>query len=120
MAENKKLLIVDDDLMDSELLAELLLIKGIELIMTDNVPSALKELDKIKFDLIIIDIGLAGKDNGLDLLKAIRKTDKQIRIFVLTGYGKDYYQQSLALGADHYFEKPLDIDKHILKPLGVK
>ena len=116
----KKLLIVNDDMVGMPVITEALARRGIEVVIVGSVKEALAELEAGKFDLIITDINLVGDKTGLDLIQEIRKTDKQTRIFVATGYGEFYRKLALEAGADKYFEKPIDIEEHILNPLGAE
>ena len=90
---------------------------GVDVEIAADYDSALKKLQSERFDLIMIDVGLVGPFNGIDLLREIRKEDKQTKIFILTAYGEEYKADAQAAGADQYFMKPLDPVNHILKPL---
>lgn len=123
MADKKKLLIVNDDMVADKSgtahLIESLARRGIDVVVVANVDDALIQTKKTEFDLIITDISLKGDKTGLDLIKEIRKTDKQTKIFVATGFGDFYKQQAIEAGANLYFEKPMDLREHILAPLGL-
>ncbi|MFH1768031.1 MAG: response regulator, partial [Candidatus Omnitrophota bacterium] len=47
----------------------------------------------------------------IDLLKKIRETDKETRIYIITGYADEYKYQAMGAGADKYVEKPLNLQK---------
>lgn len=116
----KKVLIVDDDLVGySDTFQSIFDRRGIELAMADNFDGALEVVKKNSFDLILIDISLYGRDTGLEILKEIRKTDKQTLVYILTAY-TDYEEKAIAAGADKYIMKPLNYQEHIFKPLGVE
>lgn len=56
-------------------------------------------------DLLILDLGLPHL-NGLDILRKIRKTDRAMRVVVLSMHGEDsYVQDALRLGAEAYVLK---------------
>jgi ActR/RegA family two-component response regulator len=122
METNKRLLMANDDLAHMEaagLVTRILKRRGIEVVIVAEVEQALAQLAKGTFDLIVTDISLQGLYNGIDLIKAVRKTDKKTKIIVSTGYGDFYRQEALDAGADFYFEKPMNIKEQILIPLGV-
>ena len=113
-------MIVDDELIAIESRLRISFkTHGVDLAMAADCAGAIEKMKGAQFDLIIIDITLAGNDNGIDLVKKIRETDKQTRIYVLTGYDEIYKDAAYAAGADWYINKPLDAKKHVYKPLGV-
>ena len=62
-------------------------------------------------DIAIIDLGLPGRD-GLSLIKALRKKDKQYPVLILTA--RDSWQDKvdgLEVGADDYLTKPFHIEE---------
>lgn len=119
MEISKRLLIANDDMVGMELLVESLSRKGVEVLIVGSVDDALKAVKNKKFDLIITDIDFKSEQTGLDLITEIRKTDKDTKIIVATGFGNFYKEKAISLGANGYFEKPLYIEEHILKPLGI-
>ena len=116
----KRILIVDDDLVKfRDTIKSSFEASQIEADVVEDYDGAIERTKKERFDLIIIDVGLVGAFNGIDLLRAIRKSDKQTKIYILTAYGEEYRKDALAGGADKYLLKPLDPVNHILKPLGL-
>ncbi|HNY01702.1 MAG TPA: response regulator transcription factor [Bacteroidales bacterium] len=62
-------------------------------------------------DLVILDLHLPDM-NGIEVLKEIRKTDKEIKICVLTNYPyPQYRKKSIEFGADHFLYKSEDFEK---------
>jgi DNA-binding NtrC family response regulator len=66
------------------------------------------------FDIALIDIRLEEQqdDNmdGIDLLEWIRMNAPQTSVFMMSAYREfSYAEQSLNLGAKHFFRKPIDI-----------
>ncbi len=63
------------------------------------------------FDLIITDINMP-KENGLEMIKKIRKSNSNIPILVLSAYNKsDFFMESIKLNVDGYLLKPIDIEQ---------
>jgi len=120
MEITKRLLMVNDDMVNLESMPSMFVRRGIDLIIVGSVADALQKLKEGRFDFIITDVSLSGGPTGIDLIKEIRKTDKETKIAVATGYGGEYEKEAFAAGANFYFEKPLDLEEHILKPLGIK
>ena len=58
--------------------------------------------------LILSDINMPGM-SGLDLLKAVKARHQHLKVYLVTAYGNDEYEQrAVAYGCDEYFTKPLD------------
>ncbi len=106
-----KILIVDDQ---STILASLsyILRKIATVIPSESLKEAQNALSKDKFDLVISDLRLTGTDGkeGLELLRHVRETSPETKVIIMTGYGNDAVKkEAYALGAMHFYEKPLDI-----------
>ena len=72
---------------------------------------ALEIFNKEPIDLLLVDIELP-KMNGIELIKRIRKTDKDVPIIVISAYTKtDYLLESVELGLNKYIVKPLTSKK---------
>ena len=74
---------------------------------------ALKMLPQRKFNLIITDINMPDI-NGLELISFVKNNEAycHIPLMVVTTEGRDRdKQKGLALGADEYLVKPLDLDE---------
>ena len=74
---------------------------------------ALKMLPQRKFNLIITDINMPDI-NGLELISFVKNNEayRHIPLMVVTTEGRDRdKQKGLALGADEYMIKPLDLDE---------
>ncbi|CAI6151247.1 MAG: Sensor histidine kinase RcsC [uncultured Sulfurimonas sp.] len=64
-------------------------------------------------DLIITDINMPNLD-GLDMIEAIRKTNKDIAILMLSAYSDiEYFRRSIQLGVDGCLLKPIDITQFL-------
>jgi two-component system response regulator AtoC len=68
-------------------------------------------MERNRFDLIIADIVMPGRHNGLDVLSASRKADTEYKVIVITGFHTDEtVERAEALGAADYMLKPFDVD----------
>ncbi|SQH74809.1 DNA-binding response regulator in two-component regulatory system with CpxA [Shewanella benthica] len=101
------LLLIDDDLGLSELLAQLLELEGFELTLAHDGQSGLElALDK-DYDLILLDVMLP-KLNGFEVLKSLR-ANKQTPVLMLTARGDEIDRVvGLEIGADDYLPKPFN------------
>lgn len=106
------LLLVDDDLSELETLAEVLQREEWEIHKAHTGEQAVKLLDKIDIDLLITDLKLPGKINGLELLRHARKDNKGTAVILVTGHGSvDSAIDAMKQGAHDYLTKPVDIKR---------
>lgn len=108
MAENKKILMVDDDLRMRELLQRYLTEQGFDI----KTVSDSKEMDTIleseKFDLFVLDLMLPGED-GLAICRRLRGNNIITPIIMLTARGDEVDRIiGLEMGADDYLPKPFN------------
>lgn len=103
------ILLVDDHPLVCKYLATLLKSEGMEICgETDNIEDTLARVKRRRPDLMIVDISLGG-DNGLTLIKRIRRDDPDIRILVLSSHDETLYaRRSLDAGAHGYINKEED------------
>lgn len=107
MAEDKKILIVEDD-EDIRMVEEAYLqAAGFRIEIAADGEEAARLLEKTSFDLILLDLMLPGK-SGYDVCKEIRgKLD--IPILMVTARTESIDKiRGLGLGADDYIAKPFD------------
>jgi len=80
----KSILIVDDDRASCNLLRELFVSKGWQAEIAQTSGSALEQVNRRSFDLLLIDINLDAESSGIDLLRQLRD---RCPIILMTGYG---------------------------------
>lgn len=127
MFKSKKILIVEDDLVISEMYANKLEKEGFEIDWAKDGEGALEKLGKTEFDLILLDKALPDMD-GFEILKKIKtnpKLKEKIKVVALTNVSsRDSAEEFLKLGADAYFIKahftPTEIITKIKAILGQK
>ena len=99
-----------DDSVDAQLLFKSQMNDFKQLKVSPNLTEALPLLSKYNFDLVVVDIHLNDKYNGLDALKIIRQFNsyKDIPIFAITAYPFEKDREKfLSFGFTDYFVKPL-------------
>ncbi|MBT8084370.1 MAG: response regulator transcription factor [Woeseia sp.] len=102
-----KILLIDDDERHSALLQNYLQRFSITLECAGEANSGLKKLAEDKFDLLLLDVMLPGRD-GFDICREVRKKSA-IPIIMLTARGDVIDRVSgLELGADDYIAKPFE------------
>jgi DNA-binding NtrC family response regulator len=117
MAEQARILIVDDDPVVAESLAEFLGAEGHQTAMAREAAEALAMLSQCDgpraeagsrpFNVMLIDVSLPGMD-GFELLRRVVKTYGRTVPIMITGYGTvESAVQALRLGASDYLTKPI-------------
>lgn len=100
-----RLLLIDDDVALTSLLAEYLQKDGFEVTVQNQAIAGLACFRQRTFDLLILDIMMPALD-GVTLLKQIRQSSN-VPVIMLTARGDDLDKVvGLELGADDYLAKP--------------
>lgn len=103
----KKVLLVDDDAKLRSLLMKYLEGYGFSTLTLTDGANVLKTIQIETPDLVILDIML-GNENGLDVLKEIRR-QSSVPVIMLTAKGEETDRiVGLELGADDYLPKPFN------------
>ncbi|HSW67821.1 MAG TPA: response regulator, partial [Bacteroidales bacterium] len=112
--QNRKVLIVDDDMRNVFALTNVLEDCGLRVIVGRNGREGLELLQKNKdVDLVLLDIMMPEMD-GYETMRAIRKDPKyaKLPIIALTAKAmKDDREKCITAGANEYLSKPFDKDK---------
>jgi two-component system KDP operon response regulator KdpE len=104
-----KLLVVDDEAAIRWALRKTLQRMNFEIIEAETGDEALALVRTIRFDVILLDIGMPGM-NGIEVCRKIRKILPLVGIVMLTVKNtEDDKIQSLDAGADDYVTKPFHI-----------
>ncbi|MCX5666843.1 MAG: polysaccharide biosynthesis protein [Candidatus Omnitrophica bacterium] len=109
---NKKIdiLIADDERIVQEVLSKFLDGRGYNTLLASNGREAMNIVNTNEVRLAFIDIRMPGFADGLQTLKRIKKTNKNIEVIMMTGYGTEKARrESSLLGAYAYLEKPFDL-----------
>jgi two-component system response regulator RegA len=117
MRENEKqtdlpsLLIVDDDEVFCEVLAEALSDRGYQVTTAHRVADGIREAERLEPEYAVVDLRI-GQESGLVLTEKLQALDENTRIVILTGYASiTTAVEAIKLGAVHYLAKPADADE---------
>lgn len=116
---SNKILIVDDDKEDRELIANTLKKLDFEYIEARNGVEALEKLKLFQDDLvlIILDYFMPGYDDGLSLLEKIKTSKPEIPIIMISGYDGiprvNTAINAINSGAIHVIEKSYDTSEQL-------
>src|SRR4051794_8645973 len=85
---------------------------GMEIVgQAENGLEAMEALKRIPADILITDISMP-KMNGLDLIRATRSFQPDLKIIVLSGYDEfAYLKEGMALGIENYLLKPINLEE---------
>jgi len=107
----RKILILDDDKIILDSLCEFLNLEGYETTGVETLKSAVSELHKQRFSLILSDVSLPD-GNGFELLNLVKKNHPQTVVIVITGYGTiESAVEAIKMGAYDYLTKPIIDDE---------
>ncbi len=109
-----KLLLVDDDANTLASLARAFRLAGHEAVVCDNADRALDLAKAQRFDMILSDVVMPGKD-GLTLLAELKSAGVQTPVVMVSGQANiEMAVRATRLGAIDFLEKPLTTDKLLL------
>ncbi len=107
----KNILVIDDDRIILDSLCEFLSLEGFQTSGAETLKSAVAELQKQSYSLVITDINLPDGD-GFELLDIVRKEHPQTVVIVITGYGTiESAVKAIKRGAYDYLTKPIIDDE---------
>ena len=110
-------LVVDDEEPLRLTIAMLLRGEGLTVREAGRLPEALEFLDGEPFDLVITDLRLAGREDGIEVLKAAKRKapGTEVEVVLLTAYGSIASAvEAVKAGAFDYLSKPFEPDDLLL------
>ncbi len=106
-----KILVVDDEVVIREILADFLTMEGFHVRTAEDGGTALVELSRERFDLVLSDLKMPNM-GGLELLSAIRKHTPQVVTIIMTGFGTvETAIEAMKQGAYDYVLKPFKVEE---------
>jgi DNA-binding NtrC family response regulator len=106
-----RILIVDDDRAICDYMQTLLERDGYHVKTLSDPTGVSPELKKSDYHLVILDLMMPKRD-GIEVLREIRKQDKDIAVVIFTGYPNlDTAVASMKLDAVDYIKKPFNVDE---------
>ena len=110
----KKILVIDDEESVRKSFELALEDTGYDVLTVASGESGVEKYDEVKPDLIFLDLKMPGM-NGVETLKALRKKSKDVPIYIVTAFHKEFLDQlNAAVQEGHYFEllnKPVGADQ---------
>jgi two-component system, response regulator, stage 0 sporulation protein F len=112
-ASQRRVLIVEDEQSIRDVLVELFETEGVEVSAAASLDYAKWVLGRRSFDLVVTDIRLGGRrDGGLQVMAAAGMLSPEASVIALTAFPDDDNRMaSLRLGATHFLEKPVALER---------
>lgn len=111
MADPFRILVVDDEPPQLELIGGFLKKKGFEVVSADGGEKALQIFRQESFELVLTDQKMPNL-SGLDLLKGVRSLNPETAVIVMTAYGNiETAVSAVKEGATDYLTKPLNLEE---------
>ena len=112
--KNKRVLVCDDDKDILEMLEIALQINGFEVISEHDSTHIFRIIDSSHPDAVLLDLWMPAL-SGDEIVKKLREDPSKNRIpVVIISANQDGKEIALKAGANHYLEKPFDIDKLVM------
>jgi len=107
-----KILLVEDEANARRILSLGLLKHGHEVHDCDGPDAALQAMRSGKFDVVLTDLRMGGRDAGLEVVKLASELQPQARVLLLTAYASaETAVEAMKLGAFDYMTKPVSSEE---------
>jgi two-component system response regulator HydG len=109
--KKSQVLVIDDEKEHAQVMCEALSRQGHKCELAYNLPEALGRLDRRPFDVVVTDLVMDGRRDGLEILKRTRQMDPAPPVVLVTAHGDiPTAVQAMNEGAYSFIEKPLDLE----------
>ncbi len=106
----ERILVVDDEIEQCNVLKKFLTLKGYEVYTATNGPTAIDEVKRVRPHIVLLDIRMP-EMGGIEVLKEIKKTDPTVGVVMVTGVtDEEDARKTFELGAYDYITKPIDFN----------
>ena len=111
MNAKPRLLVVDNEMDVCNFVKSFFDIRGFDVMTAFNGDEAMKVLDSVKPDIVILDVVMRREEEGLEYLPKIKKKAPGAKVIMVTGVDdKEVIEHAKKLGADDYITKPLVLE----------
>jgi two-component system, OmpR family, copper resistance phosphate regulon response regulator CusR len=106
-----RVLVVEDDPKIAAGLDSVLTASGFDVATASNGEDGYFRLSTELFDLLVLDVGLPGRD-GFSVLQALRQSNRDVPVLVLSSHDDvEHRVRGLRVGADDYMTKPFEVSE---------
>ena len=111
MAERIRILVVEDETVQAEAIAEALQREGYAVTTAASGEQGLEQFYRSRPHIVVTDLKLGGPVDGLGVLKEVFKSEHNCEVVVVTAHGSiETCKLALKEGAYDFIEKPIDLD----------
>src|SRR5436305_1136272 len=108
-AEALRVLVVDDDKLHAETVAEVLEKVGYQCTVATSGKAGAAAIDRDEYDVVLTDLRMNDLD-GLAIVRKVKADQPEAEVVVITGFGDvKTAVEAIKLGAGHYLVKPVDM-----------
>lgn len=112
MAEQSRILVVDDEKPIRDILSASLLDDNYIVDTASDGASGLEKIESFQPNIVLLDIWMPGDLDGIDVLRESKKANPNIEFIVMSGHGTiETAVKATKLGAWDFVEKPISLDK---------
>ncbi|NOZ61461.1 MAG: response regulator [Calditrichaeota bacterium] len=102
-----RILIIDDEIEMRDISSQIFELEGHEVATSADAEDALFKIKNNKYEVLLVDLVLPGKMNGLDIIKQARINIPRAHIIAYSGFsGHDITEKVIRAGADNFITKP--------------
>ena len=106
-----RILLVDDDEGVRDTVQALLQIKGFDVVAAASVNAALAHIATERFDVLLSDLNMPGRGDGLTVVSAMRHANPHSLTLLCSGYPEmSLATSAILLQADQILTKPMNLD----------
>lgn len=110
MKDKAAILVIDDEKGICDFFQKVLTKEGYRVLTALNGQRGLAITERERPDMVLLDLKMRGLD-GIEVLRQIKKIDKNIVVIMLTAYGTmESARMAMRLGAFDYLTKPFDLE----------
>ncbi|MBI4824972.1 MAG: sigma-54-dependent Fis family transcriptional regulator [Nitrospirae bacterium] len=111
MANNGRILIVEDEKVALRNLEHIMKKEGYEVVATSSGPQGIKLLQSEEFDIVLTDLKME-KVDGIEILEKSKETHPDTEVIMITAYATiTSAVETIKKGAYHYIAKPFKLDE---------
>ena len=115
MNMSETILVVDDEKDIRLTLGGLLADEGYMVSFASSGPEALERLEDSLPSVVILDLWMAGAEQGFEVLERLHEDSPQVPVIIISGHGNvETAVKAVRIGAYDFIEKPILVDKLLL------
>jgi DNA-binding NtrC family response regulator len=108
-SDSCRLMVIDDEPIVCKRLKQILEKAGYEVAVFNEGESALQELDRLPYDIIVTDLKMEGVD-GMKILETAREKNPGVKVIMITGFAEmETAKEAFKKGVFDFVSKPVEV-----------